>query len=107
MASLPLREQGFLYLRCSRTLVDLGARDGVEAVIKRFGELEARAGSGRGGKQTGEFHELLRQSAVERGLDDTPAPGPNVADDWRRWFSKHKRHYAARLGKITARAEDD
>lgn len=97
------RWNGELLSSTADALLDLGARDGVTAVVQRLKSAPINDTGGKyggGPDTTGKtLRDLLAAAATKKGTEPVPEWSEKEAPDWERWFAKNQKHFPAKLGK--------
>ena len=79
-------------MAATRSLLDLGTRDAVKAVLRQFNSESTE-------EEMQAVHEALTDFALYLDLEDPPEYGKKVRKQWDRWLKKHGRSLPKKLGK--------
>ncbi len=79
-------------MAATRSLLDLGTRNAVQAVLRQFRPWTDD-------HKMLPIQEALREFATDLGSEDVPEIGPDARDAWDRWLKKHSRDLPTKLGK--------
>lgn len=91
-------------MAATRSLLDLGTRDAVKAVLRQFNSESTK-------EEMQSLHDALTDFALDLDFEDAPEFDKHARKQWDRWLKKHSRSLPKKLGKwrgkLAEGAEED